>query len=172
MHAPLVTLFLGIVLLMPANLAAQQAPPPCEDDARRAAFDFWVGRWTVTNPAGATVGGSSIERVASGCAILETWSAGNGREGRSLNFFDPATDSWHQVWVGGDGVALRLEGDSDRPGRMILTGGPRETPNGTVRDRITWTLQDDGTVEQLWDISTDGGSTWQTGFRGIYRPAE
>ena len=79
---------------------------------------------------------------------------------------------WHQVWMGANGSPLRLEGNPDRPGRMILSGPVRTTPQGTVRDRITWTLQDDGTVEQHWDISTDGGSTWQTGFRGIYRPAE
>ncbi len=52
---------------------------------------------------------------------------------------------------------------------MILSGAPRTTPQGTLRDRITWTLQDDGSVEQRWETSGDDGGSWQTGFRGIYR---
>jgi hypothetical protein len=35
-------------------------------------------------------------------------------------------------------------------------------------ERITCTPQKDGTVQQKWDQSTDGGATWATQFLGIY----
>ena len=50
---------------------------------------------------------------------------------------------------------------------MILSGA-RNTPQGVVQNRITWTLRDDGTVEQVWETPNDGGDTWSVGFRGIY----
>lgn len=156
-----------ILASTPAAASAQQPPAAC-DGPGHAEFDFWVGSWRVTNPAGATVGHNRIERVSRGCALLENWTSAGGGDGRSLNFHDPVRDAWHQVWVGADGVILRLTGGLERPGRMVLTGEPRPARGGTVRDRITWTLQPDGTVEQNWQISTDDGATWQTAFLGTY----
>ena len=153
------------LLAMPAE--AQQAPPGCATD-EHAQFDFWLGSWTVTSAAGATLGRNRIERVSSGCAVLESWTDARGVDGHSINFYDPESRSWHQVWMGSNGSPLRLEGHSDRPGRMVLSG-TRATPQGLVHNRITWTLQDDGAVEQVWQTSTDGGATWQTGFQGFYR---
>ena len=154
-------------LVVASPLAAQQAPPGCTS-AEHAEFDFWVGSWTVTNPAGATVGSSRIEKASRGCAVLESWTDANGVDGHSINFYDPESQSWHQVWMGANGAPLRLQGGADRPGRMVMTG-ERATAQGVVQNRITWTLQEDGAVEQLWETSTDAGATWQTGFRGLYR---
>ena len=152
---------------LPSAVAAQQqAPPGCAGE-QYDDFDFWIGAWTVTSPAGATIGSSRIERASMGCAILESWTDARGIDGHSINFFEREADAWNQVWMGANGSVLRLTGGSDRPGRMIMTG-ERPTPQGTVSNRITWTLLDDGTVEQLWETSSDAGATWQTGFRGVY----
>ena len=161
------SLVVGLLLLVATPASAQQAPRGCSS-AEHTQFDFWVGSWTVTNPAGVTVGSSHIQKASSGCVVLESWTDANGIDGHSINFHDPDSGSWHQVWMGSNGAPLRLQGGSDRPGRMIMTGD-RPTPQGVVQNRITWTLQDDGAVEQLWETSTDSGATWQTGFRGLYR---
>ena len=34
--------------------------------------------------------------------------------------------------------------------------------------RITWSKNADGTVRQLWESSTDGGTTWTVAFDGTY----
>jgi hypothetical protein len=46
-----------------ATASPPMRPPPavCVNDPERHRFDFWIGEWTVTNPAGATVGTSIIE---------------------------------------------------------------------------------------------------------------
>lgn len=159
------TIVLASALATTAGVAQQSAP--CDSDRHRD-FDFWVGEWTVTGPGDAVLGSNRIERISGGCALLENWDGARGSSGKSINFFDPATASWHQVWVGA-GAILRLEGGLEEAGRMVLTGGPRESDGGTIVDRITWTLQSDGSVVQLWEISPVGQTAWQPAFRGVYR---
>jgi hypothetical protein len=73
--------FLGSLLLM--NLSAQTppAPPPLPPEARQ--FDFWVGDWEVTNPAGKAAGRSRIESIATGAGILENWTGAGATPGRA-----------------------------------------------------------------------------------------
>jgi hypothetical protein len=39
----------------------------------------------------------------------------------------------------------------------------------TQRQRVRWTPNKDGSVEQKWETSDDGGASWQVSFLGIYR---
>ena len=159
------------LLLLAAPLAAQsEAPASCTGEEHRR-FDFWVGDWTVVDPAGDTVGWNRIERISNGCGLLESWTSARGTPGRSVNFYDPSTRDWHQVWVGAGGVILRLRGDRDANGAMVLMGGERQAPNGVVRDRITWTPRADGSVEQKWEIAPAGSDEWRVTFLGRYLPA-
>lgn len=55
---------------------------------------------------------------------------------------------------------------------MVLAGtSPRATPRGDVLDRITWTALPDGRVSQVWELSADGGASWQRVFVGFYSAA-
>jgi hypothetical protein len=161
----------GWAFAIAATTAHAQTPPPpapsCATPEYRQ-FDYWVGEWDVFGANDQKIGTNKITRVSGTCALLEQWQATGGGAGSSINFFDAADKKWHQVWMGGDGVALYLSGNPVE-GAMELGGGDRVTPRGTVRDRIRWTLLPDQSVEQLWSISTDAGATWTTGFRGIYR---
>jgi len=158
-----------LLALSASSLQAQQpAPQPACTRAEHKQFDFWVGEWNVFNAQGQQIGVNRISRISGGCALLEEWQAGNGGDGKSVNFFDAADNQWHQVWVGGDGTVLRIAGTLE-DGAMQLTGADRKTTRGTLRDRITWTPKSDGAIEQRWETSTDGGAQWQTGFLGVYR---
>jgi hypothetical protein len=180
MHVParidvLLPALAGLLFAVPANMlpatpaAAQQTEQRCTAPEHHQ-FDFWIGRWTVSNPQGQTVGSSHVSRVSGGCAVLEQWQAAGGPPGTSINFYEPKTGKWNQVWVGGGGLILRLVG-TFHDGAMELDGTtPRQTPQGQVLDRIRWTPQDDGSVEQLWLVSDDDGATWRPIFRGTYRP--
>ncbi|HEX6898869.1 MAG TPA: hypothetical protein VF789_04115 [Thermoanaerobaculia bacterium] len=151
-----------------AQPAAPPPPPPrCEGPEYRQ-FDFWLGSWTVLNPKDLPAGLSEITRVSSGCAIQEKWQGTMGGDGSSLSYFSRGDKSWHQVWVGPDGMVLHLKGGL-QDGAMVLAGDDRQTPQGVVRDRIRWTPQPDGMVLQEWESSKDGGKTWQKSFSGRYR---
>lgn len=147
---------------------AAPAPPPAAADCRGAEhrqFDFWIGDWEVSaqdKPAGR----NTISREQSGCVLREEWRGGSGLTGTSLNFYDRRDQRWHQVWIDGRGGVLRLSGSSPHPGVMLLESSPdAEGP----RQRIRWTLRDDGVVEQHWEQSSDDGATWSTAFLGEYR---
>lgn len=148
---------------------APAAPPaPCTA-AEYHQFDFWLGRWTVTNPAGKPVGTSVIDRQADGCVVQEHWSDASGPHGTSLNFYERATGKWNQVWVGGRGLVLRLSGGLE--GRSMVLSGDAAGPNGKIQhQRLTFTPLDGGRVRQHWESSADG-EHWQTVFDGTYTPA-
>ncbi len=84
--------------------------------------------------------------------------------------YDPETERWSQTWVGGGGQILHLYGGLE--GDNMVLSGERRTDEGTVVDRITWIPIDDGRVRQVWDISSDGGATWETVFNGLYVPRD
>ncbi|MEO8440695.1 MAG: hypothetical protein ABI540_10810 [Spartobacteria bacterium] len=165
-------LLLAVLVLVAPFPALSQTPastptptPACQAVEFRQ-FDFWLGKWKVTDPKGQQVGTSEISRQSEGCAIREQWSSGAGKGGMSINYYDPIEKEWHQDWVGGDGTILHLRGGL-KEGAMVLRGeiaGAR----GSVLNRITWTSLPGGKVRQEWATSTDDGQTWAIAFVGTY----
>jgi hypothetical protein len=118
-------------------------------------FDFWVGDWDVSNPAGKPAGRNRIEPILGGCALRETWTGAGGSRG-------------HQTWVDNGGLVLRLDGEF-AGGKMVLSGETLDSTGTTVLNRITWQQMAPGAVRQLWEVSMDRGKTWRTVFDGRYR---
>jgi len=163
---------LAVSALLAAPLAAQNAPqrPTCDAPEFRQ-FDFWVGDWVVENPQnGQLQGTNNITLDLNRCVITEHWTGSQGGHGTSFNIYDRRRGVWHQTWVDDGGVLLVLEGHF-AGGRMVLQSAPVPARNGgMVINRITWTPQEGGRVEQHWEVSRDDGATWQTAFLGVYRP--
>ena len=146
-------------------------PPPCATEAH-GQFDFWVGEWDVfPNGAETKVADSRIEKKHSGCAVLENWMPLRGTGGTSLNHVDPETGIWHQKWVGSSPGAVEFSGGVV-DGTMVLTGNwpAPNAPHQLIRMR--YSVQDDGSVRQHGEASTDHGLSWQTSFDFIYRPKD
>lgn len=148
-------------------LSQPKAPPACTAPEHRQ-FDFWLGSWSVRSPDGKkTAGTSQISRASDDCAILEQWKGAKGAPGTSINFYDTATQHWHQIWVGGDGTILKLEGGF-KNGAMVLEGKSDDPKQVTpVKNRITWTPMPEGKVKQEWATS-ENGQEWKTVFVGVY----
>ena len=100
--------------------------------------------------------------------MREEFTSLSGYAGTSLNFYDPFDERWHQTWIANDGQPLYLVGGIE-DGKMVLGDDPQD---GRPRSRITWTPQPDGTVRQTWEMSRDGGATWDVAFDGHYLPRE
>lgn len=167
---------LALACALPNALAQAPAttPSPACDTPEYRQFDFWLGAWDVTGgpDLDTLVGRSRITAVSTGCALQEDWTNANGRDGHSLNVYDATTKRWTQFWIGSDGVLLRLEGGLRADGAMAMEGTLPKTGGGTQRQRITWTPNADGSVEQRWETSDDAGVSWQVAFVGLYRPAK
>jgi hypothetical protein len=167
-HPLALLLACALVHLGSARVLEAQGSPACSAPEYRQ-FDFWIGSWSVTNPQGAQAGTSRVERIIGGCVLQEHWSSSNGGDGTSLNTWNAADGQWHQVWMDAGGNMLELAGKLEGA-RMVLSGTHPTPgkPGVLTTDRITWTPLEGGTVQQLWESSTDGGKTWATLFNGRY----
>jgi hypothetical protein len=52
---------------------------------------------------------------------------------------------------------------------MILEGESENQQGQMVMNRVTWYDNEDGTVRQHWQQSSDKGKTWTTAFDGLYK---
>lgn len=53
-------------------------------------------------------------------------------------------------------------------GTLTYLGESRQPDGSTLRHRLSFRANPDGTVRQLWETSSDGGTTWATSFDGLY----
>ena len=159
-----------VVSLTPgvATAPAWAQTGPCATPAHRA-FDFWVGRWEVTQPNGTVAGRNTIRSRMGGCVLHEHYLTPRGYEGDSFNLFDAARGVWHQSWVDVGGTLLQLDGGLEGDA-MVLSGETVDAQGNATLQRITWNQVDGDPdrVRQHWEASTDGGATWTTAFDGLY----
>ena len=149
--------------------AVVKALTACTDDEYRH-FDFWLGEWDVTSAGNAQpTAASRISSKQDGCVVLEEYSVGTAFTGMSINFYDSAKETWHQTWMSNGGGSVYLEGALNDDGAMVLTDKDLSISevSGTI-NRVTWTPNDDGSVRQFWESSTDDGENWSVAFDGLY----
>ena len=128
-------------------------------------FDFWLGDWNVADAGGKLVGRDHVEKAFDGCALKESWTSVDGGTGASFSMWDASRKLWHQTWVDSSGTLVVLEGGL-MDGRMVMTG--TQVDNGQRwQNRMSWTPQG-GKIRQLWEVSKDGGKSWQVIFDVYY----
>ena len=130
---------------------------PCDAPEHRQ-FDFWLGEWDFVvpgSPGGAT---NTITADPDGCAINENFVTPSGVNGRSVSFYHPANQQWHQTYIDNMGTRLRMSGRLEG-GTMLLYSSSTQ--------RFGWTP---GTSEVRYygETSPDGGVTWSVTFDSKY----
>lgn len=153
-----------------ARLAAlvQEYDPqlrPCMHDELARQFDFWIGEWDVYS-SGVVAGRNTITMEQNGCLLREEWVTGGG-SGTSINFVDRQTGNWRQIWTNNTGGVTHYEG-SLIDGAMRFEGTNVGIGGAAGPLRMTFSINDDGSVRQLIEGSTDGGATWTISFDGRY----
>lgn len=164
-------LFIGMLLTVNGVLAQAEDCACCTDDHK--AFDFWIGTWEVTGANGALAGANTIVKEQNGCLLRENWIGATGQfTGTSLNYYNTATSQWEQLWIDNTGNPLKLKGNRIA-NQMILSSDPSEQADGNeYRNRITWTLNEDKTVRQLWEVLDMDGVVVTILFDGLYARKE
>ncbi len=142
---------------------------PCAYGAEFRQFDFWIGDWDVTS-AGALAGTSHVEKMLNECVLYENWTGSSGVSGKSFNLWDTTRKEWRQSWVDSTGTITEYHGLFGE-GKMVfladsLLPGPDNTLRPT-RQRMTF-FDQQGTVRQLGENSTDGGKTWSLAYDLLY----
>ena len=165
MKRPLI-LLLGAVFL-PLTVQAQ-APSGCAGLEGFSDFDFWVGEWEVRNRGNNTLAGTNtITKEEQGCMLMERWQGAGGTTGSSLNYYNPVTREWRQVWVSAGRYAIDIVGGL--VGESMVLQGSIYNFAGAVWDfRGRWTPNADGSVRQLFEQYNHDNQTWDTWFDGLY----
>ncbi len=139
---------------------------PCRENPEAHQLDFWLGQWVVSSSGGGTGAHSDISATVEHCAIIEKWTDQFGGTGTSMNFFDPGSRLWRQIYVADGGTILDYAGtfhdgamwfDSVRP---IIGNGPKT--------RLVFHRVGADTVRQVFESSTDDGRSWKSTWEGVY----
>jgi hypothetical protein len=164
--------FIALLGLLPLALFAQPRPHDCQASAAHRQFDFWIGQWEVHDGKGTLAGNNSIQAVQKGCALREQWTSVSGGGGESLNYYDPGTGQWRQLWLDAGYSIIDIAGGLDDAGSMVLQGRIYYLGSGKEHPfRGSWTPLDDGRVRQFFQ-QQDGDGAWQTWFEGFYKRSE
>ena len=166
--------FLMVLLLGTASLfQPYSAQSNCGSNPQLALLDFWFGEWRVEDETGDPLGRNNIYRMLNGCVVQERWQGVSGGVGISLFYVSPDTGKLKQVWVSGQalspGGTKEKELVDSRLGEYVQFLGSYPLDEETILDRTTLTRSEDGNILQLIEISRDGGVSWESAFRGIYK---
>ncbi len=165
--------FLIIIALLAAQAIAEDGGGiSCAEIEAYDQLDFWIGEWNVYSDD-KLVGTNRIEKILSGCAVLEHWHGMGGGEGKSL-FFVIGDETWKQVWVTEwamrpGGVKEKTQQRIDDADKIRFQGSIKLPDGSSYLDRTTLSRLPSGEVRQVIETSTDEGQTWTSGFDAIYR---
>ncbi len=131
-------------------------------------FDFWVGEWDVYNAGGTLIGHNRIDLLEGGLVLMENWTSASGGTGKSMNYYEPVSRTWKQIWVDSKGV---LETAGVWEDGALRFRGERKTYEGQVlQHKMVFTPNEQGQVRQHIHESSDG-ENWEEYFNGLYVPA-
>jgi hypothetical protein len=136
-------------------------------------LDFWLGYWEVRNQT--STGPflpSIIEKELDGCVLEENWFS----SARSINTFDPATNTYHQQYIDQNGFHLLLDGGKQLDGSVAM----RELtylncptcPGGLFGAHNVWTFSQitpDSVRQRQQYINPNNGAVIFNGWDGRYR---
>ena len=134
------------------------------------AADFLAGDWRVEAANGLELGRSRITSELSGCLLLEQLTTPKGYRARSFVSFARAAATWSRTYVDSEGEHTLLQG-AVSDDRLVLTGSVSAENGDRVIARLTWTKTASGSLEQVWEVSRDGGATWTFDQKLVYVPA-
>jgi tetratricopeptide (TPR) repeat protein len=141
---------------------------PCLAREEFNQFNFWVGKWDVTNPAGQHAGNSEIDLMNNGCTIIENWFAANGSQGKSFNYFDTTDNKWHQFWINQYAQKTTFEGKLVDGNMVYYSYDHVNDKSKPYLQRLTFFNLEPNKVRQFDEISSDKGKTWTVGYDLTY----
>ena len=156
----------GAAMLAAAAAGAQTTTPdPAPGDLCRTPeyrqLDYTVGRCRVVADGGQLAGELRVEPILAGCVLRTHWRGAIAGSGEATTWYDRHTKRWHRVFVNDDGHSLRLSGRVE-DGRLVLTGRNAFFDGRVGQHRMTWAPEPGGAIRQRWELSMDGGRTWET----------
>lgn len=132
-------------------------------------FDFLVGNWEFFTQDGKKIADQSYSSRGQGCLILEDWKELSGATGTGMNFVDPTTGKWRQVWMSAS-FHIDYSGGKIENGNFVLEG--RIYPNNGAPSsgfKGIYAKQADGSVTKEFLMLDEKSNTWKRFFIGVAR---
>jgi hypothetical protein len=166
--SPILVAVAGLCIsLMPKVYAASDSAP-CSTNTESRQLDYWLGDWTIAGPGSSPSASSRVHLALDACLVIEDWDGGRGHKGENVFGYSADDNSWHGMFADNQGrVHVFVDG-------KVVSGsaefsGPSRGPGGeTVLNRIRIVRISPDKVEQIWEKSSDHGSTWTKEFSGEY----
>jgi hypothetical protein len=162
------TPLIALILLISSTLAqAQPKPLDCMTSPPHRLFDFWLGDWQVHTADGTLAGNNRITLAETACAVREQWTSASGTTGQSLNYYNPQTGQWRQLWLDSGYSIIDISGPGSEA-QIFMEGSIHYLKSGlSAPFRGKWTPLEDGRVRQFFEQKDTDGQ-WQTWFEGFY----
>jgi hypothetical protein len=138
----------------------------CAANAETRRLDYWVGNWTMGNGADKTM--SKVSLSMDRCVFVEHWENGKGHVTEKTFAYSPEDKNWYGMFVDNQGrVHVFVDGKISSEGAEFR--GTSRGPNGeTVLNRLKVVRVSADKLEEIWEKSTDNGSSWVTSYRAEY----
>ena len=139
---------------------------PCAASVETRQLDYWLGSWTMGK--GADRSTSKVSLSLDKCVFVERWENGKGHVAEKMVAYSPEDKNWYGMFADNEGrVHVFLDGKVTSD--LAEFHGPSRGPNGeAVLNRLKIIRVAPDKVEEVWEKSTDKGSTWTTAYRAQY----
>lgn len=168
-------LILSAVFFFSTSCLAQQVSFNELDSSQY--FDFWEGIWEGTWPEGDEKGKAvnQLTWIAGGKVLQENFEIIEGQNkgfiGSSLSVFRPMTQQWKQAWADNQGGYFDFTGRFDGDNRIFQTA-ERTQAGKRIIQRMTFKNITQDSFTWDWEMSTDGGESWQLNWQIEYTRLE
>lgn len=137
-------------------------------------FDFWVGEWTASWDEGNGVeelGTNTITKTLDGKVIREQFRITKGKnagfKGTSISVFQPRFNRWKQAWADNQGGYYDFTATFDGEKRIFQTQVFERGEKKIQQRMVFYDIKEDSMTWD-WELSLDGGETWQLQWRIFY----
>ncbi|MEC3907544.1 hypothetical protein VOI54_10985 [Tamlana sp. 2201CG12-4] len=165
--------FLNLILILFIVFIGSAQNDDCKCcTVKHGEFDFWIGKWTVTKPDGSLAGTNTIDKIQGQCILRENWVSAQGHyTGTSNNFYNSSSRQWEQIWIDNQGGNLHLKGNRKGNQMILKTAVSKNKDGNPYFHKVTWTLNNDGSVRQYWETITNDTEV-TVAFDGLYKKTE
>ncbi|MDN5211068.1 hypothetical protein QQ020_03375 [Fulvivirgaceae bacterium BMA12] len=146
-----------------------------QEEEASAAFDFWVGKWTLTWDEGnGSIGKATnnIVKILDDKVIQENFEilegAQKGFKGTSISVYNPKTKQWHQAWADNQGSYFDFTGAIEGDKKIFKTRMIEKEGKKIIRRMVFYNIQKERMTWD-WEGSEDGGKSWKLLWRINYK---
>ena len=166
-HRVLIVIAAGICFVGAAFAANNDSS--CAANSETRELDYWLGNWTMGSGADRSV--SKVSLSLDKCVFTEHWESGTGHVTEKMFAYSPEEKNWLGMFVDNTGrVHIFVDGKVSSDAAEFH--GPSRGPNGeAVLNRLKIARISADKLEEVWEKSTDNGSSWSTAYRADYSRA-